>query len=137
MNASSPLVQLVELTPGSTRQLRVPAGAPQLLSAIPLLSPALAAAYMRALQAQPSAGAAVDVTVVLEGARVVQHGPPTLWAAGIAQRVQHGELHIGILRILRGGSGRNATADGCSAGSSSSGLESIPSRAMLSMLGVR
>jgi serine/threonine protein phosphatase PrpC len=129
-SASSPLVQLVELTPGSIRQLRVPAGAPQLLSAIPLLSPALAAAYMRALQAQPSAGAAVDVTVVLEGARVVQHGPPTLWAAGIAQRVQHGELQIGILRILRGGSGRNATANGCSAGSSSSGLESIPSRAM-------
>lgn len=80
-------------------RLCVPKGAAREFE-IPEMSPALAKAY---LSARRPGSAAVDVTVVLDGSKVVHHGPPNTWAKGVARRIERGELQLGIVRILRAG----------------------------------
>ena len=44
-------------------------------------------------------GKTVDVPVVHDGTALVSHGPPSSWAAGVAQRVQEGAFHLGVVRV--------------------------------------
>lgn len=97
-----PLVQHAEFVTGSLR-LRVTPGAERAFT-LPTTSPDLARAYLQAVQRARPGAAQVDVTVVLDGTTAIFHGPPTCWDVGVAQRVQRGELRLGILRIRRAGS---------------------------------
>jgi serine/threonine protein phosphatase PrpC len=114
--ADLPLVQLAEFEQGSTR-LRSPLGA-QYSFSLPTASPELARAYLLASARRPG-HLQVDLTVVLEGTTVVAHGPPTCWEPGVAQRVQHGELRLGIIRVARPGSSSRVACGGTSTASPS------------------
>lgn len=130
-------VQFAELEPG-TLQLRVPAGAARAFK-VPELSPELAKKYLLACQRSTKT---VNVTVVLDGSRAIAFGPPKSWEAGVAQRVDRGELKLGDLRILRAGASRDeapasstiaaaatATGGAARAATSSGSLAKILSRA--------
>ena len=104
----APAVQHAEFIPGSLA-LRVPDGAPCAFT-LPDSSPDLARAYLQSVQRARPGAATVDVTVVLDGSTAIFHGPPTCWDVGVAQRVQRGELRLGILRVCRAGSRSTAAA---------------------------
>lgn len=100
------------------------------INADPAFPPALAAAYIRAVQPQRF----VDVIVVIDGAMVVQHGPPTVWAAGIAQRIQHGEFRVGIMRIRRSGC-RAHVANSSEVGTERNQARAMPTGSLAKVLG--
>ena len=101
-------VQLASLDPAA-RSLGVPSGA-AFCFALPDNSPELARAYTLAVAQNAPTATTIDMTAVLDGARVVTYGPPKAWPPGFAERVAGGELHCGIIRILRAGSGPAAAA---------------------------